>query len=467
MRAFHVFSIGFLVACGQSTVMASGSRTEQQGSAPALVRPAVAATIASAAPPPLAAPGPLDNPGALKRFFESLAHLDDGSATEDVHVVQYGDSHTAADLETGAVRRALQSRFGDGGRGFVALGRPWRTYLQDGLHAPGMSRDWAPEHGKLEHGKFVGDGCYGLGGVCLLTAKKGARAWADVAVPASRIEADYFEQPTGGSFELLVDGTVVAKVSTKGKSATSAFKAVDVPDAPHHVEVRTLGDGEVRFFGVSLDRAQLGVVYDAVGINGARASTTLQWSEAHFQQQLAHRAPRLVVLAYGTNESADDQPIAVLERQLVDALGRVARAAPTAACLILGPPDRAIESSTGWMTAPKIENIADMERDVARAAGCAFYSQLAAMGGPGTIAAWADETPPRAQKDRVHLTREGYAQVGALLTSDLLHAYGNWRAETGLPPLQAPPPRPGPPPALPPPADDPPPGNAPFVAIPI
>ena len=445
-----------------------GSRAEQQGSAPTLVRPAVADGVAADVPAPVAvSPGSLDNPSALRRFFESLAHLDDGSASEDVRIVQYGDSHTAADLETGAVRRTLQTRFGDGGRGFVAIGRPWRTYIQDGLRAPGMSKEWAAEHGKMEHGKVVGDGCYGLGGVCLLTAKKGARAWADVAVPASRIEVDYWEQPTGGSFELVVDGAVAVKVSTKGKTATSAFKFVDVPDAPHHVEVRTVGDGEVRFFGVSLDRAQLGVVYDALGINGARASTTLQWSETHFKEQLGHRAPKLVIFAYGTNESADDQAIDVLERQLVDALGRVARAVPSSACLVLGPPDRAVETGSGWMTAPKLENIVDMERDVARAAGCAFYDQLAAMGGPGAIAMWADETPPRAQKDHVHLTRDGYSQVGAQFSSDLLRAYGNWRAETGLLPLQAPPPRPGPLPALPPPADDPPPGGAPFAATPM
>lgn len=119
------------------------------------------------------------------------------------------------------------------------------------------------------------------------------------------------------------------------------------------------------------------------------------------------------------------------------------------------------------MTAPKLENVVDMERNVARAAGCAFYDQLAAMGGPGSMALWADETPPRAQKDRLHLTRDGYAQVGALFSNDMLRAYASWRAETGLAPAQTPPPRPGPPPALPPPPNDAPLGSAPFVATPM
>ena len=50
--------------------------------------------------------GALENPGALRRFYEALARLEDGKTTGDVRVLQFGDSHTAADYETGAVRRA-------------------------------------------------------------------------------------------------------------------------------------------------------------------------------------------------------------------------------------------------------------------------------------------------------------------------------------------------------------------------
>lgn len=466
MRSVSVvpcFLLVSVVACGQSTAI--GQPAPKPVDPPAAPVVAAAVEVSDAGAPPV--PGPIDNPTALKRFFQALAKLDDGGASDDVKVVQFGDSHTAADLETGAVRRTLQTRFGDGGRGFVEVGRPWKTYIQDGLKAPGMSKEWAAEHGKLDHGKFVGDGCYGLNGVCLLTNKKGARTWTDVVVPASRLELDYWEQPGGGSFEVLVDGAVVGKISTKGTAATSAFKTIDVPDAPHHIEVRTSVDGEVRLFGVALDRAQVGLVWDALGINGARASTTLQWSEAHFKEQLAHRAPSLVVFAYGTNESADDQPVETLERQLVDALGRVARAVPTASCLILGPPDRAVESNGGWVTSAKLENVIDMERNVARAAGCGFYDQLTAMGGPGTIANWANETPARAQKDRVHYTRDSYVAMGTTFANDLLRVYASWRAENGLPPVQAPPPKAAPPVAPPPPPHDGEPGSSPFVAIPM
>jgi len=208
----------------------------------------------------------------------------------------------------------------------------------------------------------------------------------------------------------------------------------------------------------------------------------LRWNEAHMIEQLRHRAPQLVVLAYGTNESADDGSVEQVERQLVDVLGRVARAVPTAACLLMGPPDRAIatpsdnpyagkDAGAVWWTAPKLVQIVEVERKVAGAAGCAFYDQLAAMGGPGTIAAWAEADPPRAQHDRVHLTRDGYAQLGNTFAADVLAAYGSWRLASGLTPVKVPDVRPPVLPPMTPPDETLPPvnnaSNAPFVAIPL
>ncbi len=462
-------SVVALSGCGQSGPFAAKPLRELEAvSVPTLERPG---DPADASPPrrPAGVVGALENVGALGNAFVALSTLDDGGALDDVRVVQFGDSHTAADLESAVVRKALQARFGDGGRGFVAIGKPWKGYLQDGLRAPGMSREFSAERGKLDHGKFVGDGCYGLGGVCVVASKKGARAWTEVAAASSGVEVAYLEQPGGGTFELLVDGAVTATVSTKGAAVASAFKAVLVPEGPHRVEVQAAGDGEVRVFGASLDRSRLGVVWDAVGINGARASTALQWSEAHMSEQLRHRAPGLVVVAYGTNESVDDAALPSHERHLVDLLGRIARALPAASCLVLGPPDRATLAGADWSTAPSLQQVVEMERAVAHAAGCAFYDQLAAMGGPGTIAAWASEAVPRAQRDRVHLTRDGYAFVGQLFADDLVRAYGEWRSSRGLQPGVTPPERQQVPPSNTAPEDhfEKPPAVSPFVAIPM
>jgi lysophospholipase L1-like esterase len=247
----------------------------------------------------------------------------------------------------------------------------------------------------------------------------------------------YLEQPRGGSFDVLVDGTHAAHVATRAAQAAPGYFALDVADAPHNIEVRSAGDGAVRVFGMTLDRAEAGVIVDALGINGAQISTPLRWSEEHFAEQLRHAAPDLVAFAYGTNEALDSNlQDADYERKLVDLLGRVARATPSASCLLIGPPDlaRRAKGQAEWKTWPRLVEIVALQRRVAQAAGCAFYDQLAAMGGPGSMAAWAVGPDPRGRGDRVHFTRAGYTQLATSLATDLMRAYDEWRAEHGLPP---------------------------------
>jgi hypothetical protein len=379
--------------------------------------------------------GALEGAFRLGHLFDALAALEAGRSQEDVHIVQYGDSHTASDSGTSVVRRLLQARFGSGGRGFVAMGKPWKTYTQDGIRG-GMTPLFSPARSYVDQGRTMGDGCYGPLGVAIGADEAGARAWTSVMVPASRVEVDYWQQPYGGGFDVFIDGSHAGRVATRAAAPAPGFFAVDLPDTPHEVELRTVGEGSVRVFGLALDRAQAGVVVDALGINGAQIFTALRWNEEHFAAELRHRAPDLVVLAYGTNEALDPKlDIGLYERSLVELLGRVARATPSASCLLLGPPDlgRWVDHQ-GWIAWPPVLDVAAVQKRVAQAAGCAYYSQIDAMGGPGSMLAWATEPEPRAQSDRTHLTRPGYAQVATAFTTDLLRAYDAWRNAGDLPP---------------------------------
>ncbi len=430
-----------------------------------IVHPAASATAVTIAAPPAFPPlvQPIEDSKNLKHFFEALAKIDDGSVQSDIRVIQLGDSHTAADIGTNAVRHALQTRFGDGGRGFVALGRPWKTYGQEGVSHERASREWQAERGKPMNGRFIGDGMYGLAGWSLVTSKKGTLS-EDVDVPSSGIEVAYLASPNGGSFDLLVDGAKIGHVTTRDHSIKSGFSSFTVPDGPHHVELQTTGDGTVRIFGAAYDRAQNGVTLDALGINGERAINLLDWSDSHFAEQLRHRDPQLVVLAYGTNEAGDTTTAAEYEQTLVELLGRVSRAVPSASCLMLGPQDRGMKSPEGWVTMPKVMEIIETQKRVAQAAGCAYFDQFAAMGGAGSMAIWATETPQRGRGDHVHLTRTGYVDLGNAFASAVMKSYDEWRVASGLP-LVPPPHDPSDPPQ-----NQPPPSStaaSPFISYPL
>lgn len=70
---------------------------------------------------------PIINPNALNSFFRRLAAIETRNATRPVVIMQYGDSHTKADLFTGAVRRSLQSEFS-------LTGNPKQAALQPTAH---------------------------------------------------------------------------------------------------------------------------------------------------------------------------------------------------------------------------------------------------------------------------------------------------------------------------------------------
>lgn len=457
---------GFL-GCGDGVSSARPVEADRTAHVPVVVRPD------GGRPPPaerlpttdatVDGAGALERHAALARFYAALAALEDGGASSDVRVTWLGDSHTAADVLSGTVRRQLQARFGDGGRGFVALGKPYPFFAQDGLRGTmtgfgtatpmarrtakevdAPSRRRAPARRKTARSVAPsappGDGLYGLGALALLGTTSTARARTELTGAApQRAEVWFLRQPRGGSFDVVVDDGPPLRVTTRDETIASGFAQVTFSGAgPHALEVRAVGDGEARVFGAVVDRDERGVVLDALGINGARVTTALGVDEAHFREQLQRRAPQLVVLAYGTNESGDDAKPELHEQRMGELLGRVARAAPGAACLVLGPPDRALRGEGGaWETSTALLEVAGALRRAAFAGGCAFYDQIAAMGGEGSMAAWALESPPRAQKDRVHLTRDGYLQVGGAMASDLLRGYGAWRKDRGL--AEAPP----------------------------
>lgn len=369
--------------------------------------------------------GNLAHPARLTSLFVRLQELEERVALTDVRILQLGDSHTASDYGTSVARARLAKRFGDGGRGFIPMGRPYKRLFQAG-ESVARGIGFEPDEA-ASPGKSVGlDGLCGPTGVAMDARAPGASMSSELTASADRLEIAYLAQPGGGSFDVYVDGQRKEHVATRGATTASAFRSFAVARAPHTVEVRAVGDGSVRVFGVRLDDDAVGVTLDALGINGAKATAPLASNEAHLGEQLARIAPALAIVAYGTNESGDstttpDEHAAAI-RSLVE---RLKKGAPGAECVVLGPPDRA-------RTLPKLVEIIAAQRRAADEAGCAFYDQFAAMGSTGSIGRWASESPPRARRDLVHMTRAGYAFLAEAFVRDVLTAYDGWKREVAV-----------------------------------
>jgi lysophospholipase L1-like esterase len=362
---------------------------------------------------------------ALKPFFDQLHRLELDPQRGVVRILQFGDSHTAADMFTGALRTLFQDKFGDGGAGFSYPGYPFAGYRIHGTKRA-QSIGWTVQG---THFRDLGDGMTGLGGVGLSTFSAGS--WVSLDADASSVEVQYLKQPGGGTIEVYDGEQLLQTVSTDGDQTAAGRYDATVAPGPHHFEVRTTEQAPVRLLGVSTENAA-GVTYEAIGLNGAEASLILKWDEALQQAYMSQVNPALIVLSYGTNEASDhnwtQESYAEMLRTLV---ARCRRLAPKAAILVIGPADRDLRAGrAGWAPYNGIDRIVDAQRSVCRELGCAYWDTRARMGGFGSMHNWVSVT--WAQADHTHFTSEGYTELASALFSDIVQQYNSYEMPSGM-----------------------------------
>jgi len=363
----------------------------------------------------------LYDPGqaAMTGFHAALRRAEAGEG--QARVVVYGASHVAADSFTNVIREGLQARFGDAGHGFIMPARPWRHYRHRGVEVESSGR-WETLRVTARTRDIDRLGLYGI---AMISDSGAAVGRIDTGTEtASRFEVYYWRQPDGGGFDLYLDGRRVERVSTDGEAGPD-YAVINAEDAHHVLEVRIRGNGPVRLFGVAMEREVPGVVVDTLGINGARASAHLLWEEELYRAHLRRRDPSLVVLAYGTNESGDDdQPIESYEATLRSVVARVRSTVPQASCMLVGPSDRPLRGADGeLLDRPRTHAVIDAQRRVARDFGCAFFDLVAFGGGPLHMVEWAAAEPPFAQDDLVHYTMRGYDRLGQVLFRAIMDGF--------------------------------------------
>jgi lysophospholipase L1-like esterase len=362
-------------------------------------------------------PRTIEQPGALVPVFEQLFRLGSESNKTPVHILHFGDSHTAADDWTGGLRDLFKEKFGDGGSGFSLAGHPFLGYRRFDAHGGG-STGWQSQG--LRAG--TGDGYFGLGGVSISTNRAGESVYIDAE--CDFLEVEYLQQPGGGSLALLDYENQVEEFSTDGELAPG-FVRYQVASGQHRFTLRTVSTRPVRLFGWVADR-NAGVTYEALGINGAEASLLLRWDENMLATYLQRRSPGMIVLAYGTNEASDPNwNPETYHAMFSTLLQRLRHGAPAASILVLGPTDRWYRYRGALRPLPGIDYIIAAQQDACRQNACAYWNTRERMGGKGSMRDWV--AAGLGQGDYVHFTSAGYRRLAAVLFADILQQYQIYR----------------------------------------
>ncbi len=343
---------------------------------------------------------------ALQPFFRALA-LAQGNG-EPIHVLQYGDSHTASDDWADAMRKEFQQKFGNGGPGFTVAGHPYRGYRRFDVSGSGSS-GWTTT-GTMGH---IGDGRNGLAGVSVTATKPGETV--SLTTTCDHLELYFLKQPGGGSFSISDNGTVIDSVSTDEPFGSGVY---DLPAAAgeHTYVLTTDSYAPVRLFGWVSQNDQ-GLTWETLGINGAQAQGILNWDQDLLKEQLQLRNPTLIVVAYGTNEAINPLWTADSYRSSLVALMRKFQdAAPNASLLLVGPPNCGRGHSF-----PHLRQVIEIQRDVARETGSAFWDWASHMTDSGGRNIWLQAG--LSQPDFTHLTGQGYRMLGKTIADELLLEY--------------------------------------------
>lgn len=367
----------------------------------------------------------------MRPFYEALERTARRSEGAITRVGHYGDSSIATDLITSTVRENFQLRFGDAGHGFVLAARGFIPYKHRGVRQTSNPDAWDTREVVRRQDRT---GHYGYGGVRSRAlygawARIGTARRGDVGTRVSRFEIFYLEQPRGGRLSIRLDRNPVDTISTRAETRGDGVYTVETDDGAHVLELRHAGGGRVGLYGVALERDGPGVVYDSLGLVGARANRLLNFDAEHIENQLELRGVDLIVLGFGGNEASDERTEDAFYEDYMKVLDRMRQGRDDLGCLVFAPLDQASRVRGRIRTLDTIPLIVAAQRRAAFDSGCAFYDTWQAMGGKNAMRRWYKARPRLAMGDFRHATPAGYEIIGNMFYKALLAGFARYLAD--------------------------------------
>jgi lysophospholipase L1-like esterase len=366
----------------------------------------------------------IQNVNHLDDFFEKLHQLKI-DPKEKVNIIHIGDSHIQADYMTEVVRKNLQRDFGNAGRGLVVPCRVAGTNEPSNFRSS-SSGMWTSKRIIYPLQSLP----IGVGGITVQTTQPGATLSIRMNDPLydytfSKIAL--FLLKDSGSFDFSIRDTTGHEVGYIDPNRDEPFgnvSSIASLEEMNEVTVRCVKVNEnqnhATLFGISLENGVPGILYHAIGVNGAKYSHYNQ--AAFFTKQTQALLPELFIISLGTNESIDYPYLdKTFFRQVDRLIESLKKYNPQAKFILITPPDafrRKVRVNPG------IQIIREQIIQYAVENGFAFWDMYKVTGGPGAALSWRKEGLLR--PDGVHFTKEGYQYQGYLFYKAIIKGYSNY-----------------------------------------
>lgn len=350
--------------------------------------------------------------------------------TGQVNIVQLGGSHVQADAWTARLRDRLQ-RTAPGTRAGRGLIFPYNMAGSNNpyWYLPTYTGTWSA----VKNTQRADSTQLGLAGYTITTRDPDTRL--DICFRGS-YEGHPFTRATvlhgaDSSFRVsawCADTGVIILWNTDvtlGRTTIGFSRAIDTLHLRFE-QVDTLAERSFTLRGIILGGEEPGIIYHALGVNGA---STRSWLACpRLEEDLSLVTPDLVVFSIGINDAHDPNFSAERYERNYDALiGKVRKVNPDAAVLLV------TNSDSYRKRRYPVRNAEAVRRTMLRLAekhGCGVWDLYGVMGGQGSIRRWKRQG--LARPDLVHFTRDGYTLIGDLMFTAIMKSYGEHLTSTAL-----------------------------------
>jgi lysophospholipase L1-like esterase len=359
-------------------------------------------------------------------FFEKLYQLET-KQEGDIRIAYFGDSMTDGDLIVQDFRKAMQTQFGGEGVGFVSITSESASSRSSISHQ--YSGNWKIQS-YLNVKRPIKP--FGVNGHVFFANDTLSDTWvrykAGFGMHTSQLNNPtlFYGNSSNKTGEMLIKigkDTLIKKLNTEKQlnalaiSTTNlkSFKAVFKQADSIPIYGFNFDDGK----GVHVDN------FSNRGNSGLPISTFNTNLMKQFQERLDYD---LIILHYGTNVlNYGTYNYNWYEKGMTRVVNHIKECFPGVTILVISTADKATKYELEMKTDSAVVPLTLAQRKYAVQSKAGYFNLYEAMGGEGSMAKWAEEVPPMANKDYTHFNYKGAQKVAGLLYDQIQTGYAQYK----------------------------------------
>jgi len=339
------------------------------------------------------------NHRALARFYEAL------SSNRRVRIAYFGDSFIEGDILTGSLRYMFQKEYRGNGVGFVPINCITAGFRTTVITSASRWGEHCQTDNTFDREKQGISGHYFIpqfNATATFSCRTASRGETDTCSEASF----YFITDGDLKFTTIVNQQIEEQHDIQG---SADIQKVSVLGRIGQIRITIDNPGKnTRFFGVTLDDQNTGVIVDNYSLRGISGVSLESIPEKTLQDFDSLRSYDLIVLQYGLNVATKTgNKYDYYKKAMVKVINYLRENLPNSDFLLVSVGDRTTKIDGEMTTMPGVKNLLATQQAIASECGIAFWNLMDVMELDGGIVGYVNAKPSKANLDYTHINARG------------------------------------------------------------